>query len=180
MVESIQTGNNIRESGMEAIMAEHETALLRYAARILNNPSMAQDVVQNVFIKLYKGWQEGMKPSKKLKSWLYRVTHNEAVDFIRKETRIRNLHKKHSEEKAEQECADGHNCPAEFEDRKAMVLEHVRKLHQREQQILLLRMEEGLSYKEIAAVTGRTEGNVGNILHNAINKLAQRVKTNRE
>ena len=73
-----------REALMEAVVAEHETALLRYAARILNNPTTAQDVVQNVFIKLFRAWPKGMKPSKQLKGWLYRVTHNEAVDHIRR------------------------------------------------------------------------------------------------
>ncbi len=39
-------------SQMETIVAEYETALLGYAARIVNSPTLAQDVVQNVFIKL--------------------------------------------------------------------------------------------------------------------------------
>jgi hypothetical protein len=45
---------------------------------------------------------------------------------------------------------------------------------------LLLRMQEQLSYAEISEVTGRTEGNVGCILHNAVRKLAKLVKTKTE
>ena len=52
-----------------------------------------------------------------------------------------------------------------------MVLEHVRKLDAGQQQILLLRLEQGLSYREISEVTGRSEGNVGNILHHAVKDL---------
>ena len=43
-----------REKQMTAVIAEFESPLLRYAARILNNPVSAEDVVQNVFIKLFK------------------------------------------------------------------------------------------------------------------------------
>ncbi|MDD4870612.1 MAG: sigma-70 family RNA polymerase sigma factor [Kiritimatiellae bacterium] len=159
---------------MEAIVAEHETALLRYATRILDNPVAAEDVVQNVFVKLFENWKKGTRPSGKLRSWLYRVTHNEAIDFIRHESRLSILHQKQSEENVN--CPDGVHCVESEAERRTMVLEHVRKLHPTEQQVLLLRLEEGLSYKEIAEVTGRTEGNVGCILHNAVLKIAEKVK----
>jgi RNA polymerase sigma factor (sigma-70 family) len=163
---------------MEAIMTEHESGLLRYATRLLNNPDTAQDVVQNVFIKLYRNWPEGMKPSPKLKSWLYSVTHNEAVDTIRRESRLRLLHEKQAGDPAlAPVCADGVHCSASSEDeRRTIVMEHLRKLHPRQQQVLLLRLDEGLSYSEISAATGRTEGNVGNLLHHAVKDLAARLK----
>ena len=164
-----------REALMAGIVAEHETALLRYAARIVRNPATAEDVVQNVFIKLYRLWQDGTRPSDKLKAWLYRVTHNEAVDHIRRESRLRLLHEREAEEK-EVLCADGENCPAPEDDRRALVLRVLGKLHEREQQVVLLRLQEGLSYKEIAEITGRSEGNVGNILHHAVRKLSEHLK----
>ena len=98
MGETVETRlrNDVPERAMrmETIMAEHESALLRYATRILNNASAAEDVVQGVFVKLFRAWKEGMKPSDQLKSWLYRVTHNEAIDHLRKESRLQALHEK--------------------------------------------------------------------------------------
>ena len=172
-VNTAGTGKELsRISQMEAIVAEHETSLLRYATRILNNPVSAQDVVQNVFIKLFKIWKVGTRPSKTINGWLYRVTHNEAVDYIRKESRLKTLHKK----QAKEDCPDGIHCPAELDDRKQMVLGLLKKLAPQEQQVVILRMESGLSYKEIAEVTGRSEGNIGNILHHAVKKIAKSVK----
>jgi len=177
-MQNAETDKSGRIAQMEAIVAEHETSLLRYATRILNNPAAAQDVVQNVFIKLFTNWQDGTRPSKKLRSWLYSVTHNEAVDFIRRESRLNVLHKKHAEEeaigtqRATSDCPDGVNCT---EDRKEQVLGLLRKLDPASQQVVLLRMEEGLSYREIAEITGRSEGNVGNILHHAVKKLAENI-----
>ncbi len=177
-----KTGENSERSDflrqVEAIVAEHETALLRYATRILDNPASAEDVVQNVFIKLFENWKKGARPSGKLKSWLYRVTHNEAVDFIRRESRLSILHARRAGEQSG--CSDGVNCPENDVERRALVLEHVRKLHPTEQQVLLLRLEEGLSYREIAEVTGRTEGNVGCILHNAVVKISKKVTSSQK
>jgi len=160
-----------RTEVMEAIVSQHETALLRYAARLVNSPTAAQDVVQNVFIKLFRKWDGHSQPAATLKSWLFRVTHNESVDFIRRESRLKVLHEKHAEERLAS-CPDGRNCPASHEDKKTAVLVRLKRLHPREQQVVLLRLEQGLSYKEIAAITGRSEGNVGNILHHAVQKLS--------
>jgi len=160
---------------MEAIVAQHETALLRYATRLVNSPTTAEDVVQNVFIKLFGKWDGVSRPSDKIKSWLFRVTHNEAVDLIRRESRLRLLHDKHAEERAIH-CSNGRNCPATHDERKSEVLARLKDLHPREQQVILLRLEEGLSYGEIAEITGRSEGNVGNILHHAVRKLSTRLK----
>jgi len=161
---------------MEAIVAEYETALLRYATRILNNPAAAQDVVQNTFIKLYRGWKPGMHASPSLKSWLYRVTHNEAVDYIRRESRLQVLHEKQANDRALAVCTDGRNCPMTETEKHEAVLALLHALHPREQQVVLLRLEEGLSYKEISRVTGRSEGNVGNLLHHAVRKLSTSLK----
>jgi RNA polymerase sigma-70 factor (ECF subfamily) len=160
---------------MEAIVAEHETALLRYATRIVNNPVTAQDVVQNVFVKLFQGWQKGTRPSSRLKAWLYRVTHNEAVDQIRRESRLRLLHEKRAAEPT-LECADGHNCPVPLEDRRQLVLSVLGTLHPGLRQVVLLRLEEGLSYKEIAQVTGRTTGSVSSALHSAVRQLGEKLR----
>jgi RNA polymerase sigma factor (sigma-70 family) len=170
--ENAVSGN--RQEQMETIMASHEAPLLRYASRILRNPTAAEDVVQNVFIKLFKGWQEGFQPSAQLSSWLYRVTHNEAVDYVRRESRLQVLHQKHADEQPAL-CEDGIHCSPETEKRQE-ILRHLRRLSPTEQQIVLLRLEEGLSYRQMSQVTGRTEGNVGNILHHAVRKLSASLK----
>ena len=156
---------------MEAIVNEHESALLRYATGIVNDPHAAQDVVQNAFIKLFKLWKPGLQPSDALRPWLYRVTHNEAIDYLRRERRISLLHFHHAEEALPVDPRDdAHSGQLEA------VLAGVRELDTAEQQVLLLRLQEGMSYREISRITGRTEGNVGCILHHATRKLSRLVQ----
>jgi RNA polymerase sigma-70 factor (ECF subfamily) len=160
---------------LETIMAAHETALLRYATRLLNDPDAAQDIVQESFIKLFQAMRNGTPPSDKLAGWLYRVTHNVAVDYIRRENRLRWLHKKHA---AEVPSVHGEPVthPVRPDDATEHVLTQVRRLPPPEQQVVILRLQEGLSYQEIAGITGRTEGNVGCILHHAVKKIAAGLK----
>jgi RNA polymerase sigma-70 factor (ECF subfamily) len=157
---------------LETVMAEHESALLRYATRLVNDPNAAQDVVQDVFLKLLRGWTDGAKPARSLTSWLYRVTHNVAVDYIRRESRLKILHRAHLEASPDTAPPQQHT---ELEKRDALrvTLEHVRQLEPSEQQVVILRLQEGMSYQQISEITGESEGNVGFILHHAVKKLSK-------
>jgi RNA polymerase sigma-70 factor (ECF subfamily) len=163
---------------MESVVAEYESALLNYAARILHyNRAAAQDVVQNVFIKLFRRRDAGYDLASDLKSWLYRVTHNEAVDHIRRESRLRLLHTRHQAAEAVETRTPGAGLARRSHaERVEVVLGLLTNLHPREQQVVLLRLQQGLSYEEISRVTGRSGGNVGNILHHAVRKLAQALR----
>ena len=157
---------------LETVMAEHESALLRYATRLVNDPNAAQDVVQDVFLKLLRGWTDGAKPARSLTSWLYRVTHNVAVDYIRRESRLKILHREHLE--TSPDVTPSHQSSAlERSDALRVALEHVRHLEPGEQQVVILRLQEGMSYQQISEITGQSEGNVGFILHHAVKKLSK-------
>ncbi len=163
-----------RQERLEAVVAAFETPLLRYASRLLNSPALAQDVVQNVFIKLFRQWPPGKQADAGLKGWLYRVTHNEAVDLIRAEERRRSLHDRQAADAAC--CGDGLHCDPPPDERVAQVMQSLGVLGLPERQVLLLRLQEGLSYEEIADVTGHSCGTVGCLLHQAVKKLSASVK----
>mgnify|MGYP001826795372 CR=1 FL=1 len=160
-----------RDRELAEIMAEYEAGLLRYAIRLVNDHSAAQDVVQDVFIKLYRGWKDGAHPDQNLKSWLYRVTHNAAVDHIRRESRLRLLHERQAED-APSASPAGQRRQLDAKEGMRLALQHLKQLNPAEQQVVLLRLQEGMSYREIAGITRRTEGNVGCVLHHALKKLS--------
>ena len=167
-----------RDRQFEAIVVQYERALLRYVGRILNESLAAQDVVQNTFIKLFKGWNDELETSPQLSSWLYRVAHNCAVDYIRKESRRTILQRRRAEEDPNADgLASAQNPPVS--DAAEMAGRLLRELSLKEQQVVVLKVYEEKSYREIAEITGLSDGNVGYILHHAMKKLAQKLK-NRE
>lgn len=162
------------DAELEGIVAEYQTPLIRYAARLVNDGDAARDVVQKTFLKLFDNWKnKGYPEIVKPKSWLYRVAHNLAVDHVRAESRRQDLHEREATDPAFSAASARHS---ESHARQQEVLRHLDVLTEVEKQVLLLRLEEGLSYKEIAAVTKRTEGNIGCVLHHAVKKVGAKIK----
>ena len=173
-----KTGKQLKAeklAAFEGLVSEYEKPLLRYAGRILRDPNAAQDVVQETFVRLFRRWSDKMEPSQKLSSWLYRVAHNCAVDYVRKESRRRLLHL------SQAQGADDFVLPdrgkgfriSEGAERAATALA---LLSLREQQLVILKIYEEKSYKEISEITALTVSNVGYILHHAMKKMAEMLR----
>ncbi len=173
--DSAQNSKTEALAAFEKVVKKYEGALLRYAGRILSRSDAVQDVAQNTFIKLFKNWKDEMIPSPQLSSWLYRVVHNEAVDYLRKESRRQLLHRKQAAEKIPYSPPKRGSKPeiSEAAERAAMVL---KKLSMREQQVVVLKVYEEQSYKEISIIMELSIGNVGYILHHAMKKMAALLK----
>lgn len=161
-----------RLSEFEAIVSEYEAALLRYAHRLLGSIDAAQDVVQDVFIRLYHTWKDELKPGPQISTWLYRVTHNCSVDAMRREHRRELLHLRHATEKADDVEMPRLTFTPEISEAAEQASRALRTLNVREQQLVILKVYEDKSYKEISDITGLSTGNVGYILHHAMKKLA--------
>ena len=157
----------------EMVVETHQAALLRYATRVLNNPDAAQDVVQEVFIRLHEKWEQLRREQGTLKAWLYRSTHNAAVDYIRKESRLRILHERQSNDPVSQAYDDE---LGDLDEREKLVFLHINALVPREREVLVLRLLEGMTYRDIAEVVNRSEGYVGTLIHTASKKLTQSLR----
>ena len=164
-----------RLTAFTAVVSEYESALLRYATRIVRDSDAAQDVVQDAFIRLFKSWPDELAPSPRISSWLYRVTHNRAVDYLRKESRRRLLHLRHAEEKVDFVPPNRGRAFSISEGAEKAVAA-MRSLSLRDQQLVILKVYEEKSYREISEITGLTVSNVGYILHHAMKKMAAELK----
>lgn len=163
-----------RISAFEDVVAQYEAPLLRYVTRIVSHHDVAENIVQETFIKLFRKWEDELKPSPQISSWLYRVAHNMTVDYMRKESRKHSLHKRHSEEQPVTVAPDrgkGFRISEEAQE----AARALKELSDREQQLVVLKVYEEKSYKEISRITGLKTGNVGYILHHAMKKMAARL-----
>lgn len=160
---------------LEAILAAYESRMLAYVTRITGNPSAAEDIVQDTFIKLAADWEGEFIDGPAMSSWLHKVAHSKAVDWVRREIRLNKLHEEHQKERGETEMPEyrpvgDSNVSPELV---LMLEEALLKLSDKEREVVLLKVYEELSYKEISAQTGLSETNVGFVLHTAMKKLAK-------
>lgn len=153
---------------VESAQAEFQGPLTGYAAGLLGGDwERARDVVQDTFIKLHKQDPDLIKG--KLKSWLYTVCRNRAIDVLRKENPMLT-----SGGEAFETLNDSMPAPDESavsKERHAEVLKFLERLPANQKEVIRLKFQGDLSYKEIAEVTGLSVSNVGFLIHTGIKRL---------
>ncbi len=161
-------------TAFEAVVAHYEARLIRYAARITGCNDVAQDVVQETFIRLFRKWTGAFEPSPMLSGWLFRVAHNRAVDAVRKRSRRTDIEQRHAD--AQPVAVAPTQGQSGLPEQALRAESALRTLSLREQQLVVLKIYEEKTYNEISAITGLSVGNVGYILHHAMRKMSQMLK----
>ncbi len=138
--------------------------LLRYIVCIVKDFDLAQEVVQEAFLRYYE-CRLKKEPAPMSPGWIYRVARNYAIDRIRAERRRNCV-----------DLGDAANLPddrcspeSEFQ-RLETICQITALLAPRELECLQLRFE-GFKYKEIAEILGIESGTVGAILARALKKM---------
>ncbi len=72
------------------IIERYQQKLYRYLRYLTNRPSEAEDILQDVFIKAYRNLLD-FNTKKKFSAWIYRIAHNEGVNFIKKLNRRKEI-----------------------------------------------------------------------------------------
>jgi RNA polymerase sigma-70 factor (ECF subfamily) len=153
-------------------LSEYERPLLRYAARLVGDLDRARDVVQDTFLRLCR--QDPARLNGHLAQWLFTVCRNRALDVRRKEARERPLGEDALDESRRSWAPTPVRALEEREAREAAAAA-LAMLPAAQQEVLRLKFQQGLSYQEISAVTGRTVSYVGVLLHNGIKSIRARL-----
>lgn len=156
-----------REQFIERALAEYESPLLGYAYGFVRDFDRARDVVQDTFIRLCR--QDVEKVREGLKSWLFTVCRNRALDILRKESRLSELDDARHGGVASEEV--GPDELADREERLAQVMRYLDRLSDNQRTVILMKFQDGLSYQEICEKTGLSSGNVGFLIHTGLKRL---------
>jgi len=154
----------------------YEASLIRYAMLFTDSEDRARDVVQDTFIKLCR--QERKKVEKYVKAWLYKVCRNRSLEVLRKENRMMEL--TDSTLIKTTSATPSPSIQAEQKDEVAMAMSLVDTLSEKQQEVIRLKFQHQLSYKEISDVAGITVTNVGFQLHAALKQLRSQMLQARE
>lgn len=161
-----------RFESLEALFAALESPLLNYALRLLPDTASAEDVVQEAFMKLHAQFDEVREPRR----WLYRTVHNLALNHRRAADKIVSLHNPNNPaQEVEAELADPQPLPDEQIARwesVGLVRLSLETLDARSRELIRLKFNDGLSYREMSERTGLTIGHVGYLLHYALKAIA--------
>jgi RNA polymerase sigma-70 factor, ECF subfamily len=164
LVESLRSGS---ERAYEELLARFQQPVYTLAVRLLNNPAEAYDVVQEVFLKVFRNI-EHFRAESSLKTWIYRITVNEAHNtrrwFSRHRGREVDLDFENEENRDWKETiADGGPSPFELtldREQAGMIESALERINPVFREAVVLRDIADLSYEEIAAVLGVSLGTV--------------------
>ena len=133
---------------------QYKTGLFRYALTLVKELETAEDVLQEVFLRLLSG-RYSPEPGKE-QAYLYRMARNLCFDHLRRQKRL-------AQEPAQ----------ISSEQSQYAYIELISSLDSREQEVVTLKIVGGLTHREIAKVLGLTEHAAKKRYERAIHKLRE-------
>jgi len=153
------------------VLRQYEGPLTLYAGRITRDVERARDVVQEAFLRLLREDRAAVEPH--LAEWLYTVCRNKALDVRRKESRMTGLNEVASAFEPSRDL--GPDERIEQDESAAVALRHLARLPENQQEVIRLKFQHGLSYKEISSVTRLSVSNVGFLIHVGMKALRRKM-----
>lgn len=178
LIEQFQNGNT---AVFDTLFTRYQKRTYRLVQRFVPNHEDALDITQDAFIRAYQGLSN-FKSQCQFYSWLYRITVNLCIDFLRKKSRseVMVYESEDSDELPMANFPDLRSVSpakaAENKELRTQIRKAIRQLPPKQRQIFILRHWDGLSLKDIATVVGRSDGTVKAHLFHAHRNLRKHLQ----
>jgi RNA polymerase sigma-70 factor (ECF subfamily) len=156
------------QQALAAVYDWYLPRVYRYVLSRLGHVAEAEDVTEDIFLRMLGAIADYRKTSVPFSAWLFRIARNHLVSYYRKNGDRRN-HGALTET-----MTDSRNDPASIVEAQFMlgeVVEAVQKLPEAQRDVIALRFAVGLSIAETAQVLGKRQGNVKALQHKAVTRL---------
>jgi len=176
LVKLIQNG----DTELFAIIIErYQGKLFAYLYRLIGGREEAEDLLQDVFIKAFKN-MKSYDVTRKFSSWIYRIAHNEAVNYIKRKSLKRFISWEDitsTKDKLEgNKTEDGADKEWLRKEVIQEVDEAMNNLPIKYKQVLVLRYYSDKSYEEISEILQKPVNTVGTLINRAKRKMAEEVE----
>jgi len=171
-LELILTFQQGDESAFDVLYERHHLSTLNVAFRLLGSRDAAEDIAQEVFVKLYTS-PKSYHPTAKFTTWLYSVTYNACIDEMRRSKNTGAL-----PEGYDLCIPDTYISPefaAESNELARVVQSAIASLPEKQRAAVVLQRYEGLTYQEIADVLKTSLPSVESLLFRAKESLKKRL-----
>lgn len=155
------------------LISRYEDKLSRYIRRIaLFSPEEVEDILQDAFIKTYEHLND-FDATLKFSSWIYRITHNEAISALRKRgTVIISQDETYDEIIENIASTTNHEHEVDSKIQSEQLRNAMGRLPEKYRDVLILKFLEEKSYEEISDILRVPIGTVGTLINRAKKQLA--------
>ncbi|MBX3009525.1 MAG: RNA polymerase sigma factor [Melioribacteraceae bacterium] len=156
------------------IYNQHKKRLYNYAIRMLYDKMLCEDLIQNVFIRLFENLDK-IRDKERVEFWLFTSIRNEIYSYFR--TKKVHVDKFNVSDSAEVEIDSGEDVELQVElnEIRNIVLEELEKIPLDQKEVFVLKEYGQYSYKEISELLGIPEELVKSRLHKTRVKLVSRL-----
>jgi len=154
-------------AALTQLYEENFDKIYRYIVLKIGDRTEAEDMTQQVFLNALKSISSFRWKGMPFSAWLFRIAHNQVVDYFRKKS-------KHATVPLDESLAAGDSDPGQVAERKVEIEQlsrATRGLTKAQQEVISLRFAGELSIAEVARAMGRSEGAVKALQHSAIVSL---------
>jgi len=158
-----------RKRAFQTLVETYQERLYWHVRKFVFNHEDANDVIQNTFIKAWKGLKN-FRAESKLYTWLYRIATNECITFVnkRKKTRSEDLEGEEAYQHSAHLQADDYFDGNEAERK---LYEALETLPEKQRAVFQLRYFEEMKYDDISEVMGTSVGGLKASYHHAVKKI---------
>jgi RNA polymerase sigma-70 factor (ECF subfamily) len=156
------------ERAFESLVRQYQAPLYYFTLRFVKDEQAAADLAQTTFLKAFKGLQ-GFHRESSFKTWLYRIAINLTKNYLRDRG-------KKGTESSEDIDPPSHANPLQeliAHEEQRLLVQAWGQLPERQRLTVTLKVQEGMKYKEIAAVLGCSVGAVKANFHHACTRLKE-------
>lgn len=156
---------------LQDLFDSEETPLLRYAFSLVGRRSVAEEIVQEVFLQLHARWDNVQTPT----AWLYRSVRNRAFNYARDNQR-EILQVDDREVQVPGEEAETPEAILLRMETTGSLRKILAELDEPDRQLVKLKYFDGLKYRDISDQTGLSVSNVGYRLHHILKEMARKLR----
>jgi RNA polymerase sigma-70 factor (ECF subfamily) len=157
---------------IRSALVRFERPLIAYAYRFTGDLETARDVVQDTFLKLCQA--DVNRLNGRLAGWLYTVCRNRALDVRKRDARYDSLREGQAE--SVESPTPWPSAQASSNETNRLILDAVAEMPERRQEVFRLKFQDGLTYREISAVTGLPLSTVSYHVHASMTDVCERLR----
>lgn len=180
MNEDVKTINRILDGHKNEyadIMNRYHNELFVYIYNIVAQAETTEDLLQDIFIKIYKKLKKYDQEKASFRTWMYRIAHNEVINYVR------SSQVKHQASNIEQvdflQATENIEQDIIKEEQMNMILMAIEKrLKKKHKNIMYLHYFSGLTVKEISEVLEIPDKTIYHAIDSSINKIKEEVQSN--
>ena len=164
-----------RDKGYEMLISDYQKPLYFFIRRMLLNHEDTNDVLQETFVRVFKGIDK-FRGESKLGTWMHSIAYREALGHIQRNKRmLKGDWDGHILENVKQLEEDAHYTGDDMQRRlQAMVA----ALPEKQRAVFIMKYYEEKKYTEIAEITGTSVGALKASFHHAVEKIKQDIQHN--